>query len=88
VYTSKNTESTATTEDDGFQPYRVRVKISNLNIRKGPGTGFARRRYTGKGIFTIVDEADGGGSSTGWGLLKSYQKNHDGWISLDYCEKL
>jgi len=78
VYTGKNTE----TADEDFTPYRVRVSIDNLNIRRGPGVGFARRGYTGRGIFTIVDEAEG------WGLLKSYESNHDGWISLAYCEKL
>jgi len=78
VYTGKNTEAA----EEGFTPYRVRVKIDDLNIRRGPGTGFARRGYTGRGIFTIVDEAEG------WGLLKSYEANHDGWISLAYCEKL
>lgn len=85
VYTSAG--STDSTEDT-FTPYKVRVKIDDLNIRKGPGTGFARRGCTGKGIFTIVDEAEGVGSAKGWGLLKSYEENADGWVSLDYCAKV
>lgn len=32
-------------------------------------------------------EAEGKGASL-WGLLKSYQKNRDGWISLDYVERV
>lgn len=65
--------------------YRVRVSISNLNIRIGPGTHFAKAgKYTGKGIFTIVQESVGLGSNKGWGKLKSGA----GWISLDYCEKI
>ena len=42
---------------------------------------------TQKGAFTIVEEAEGKGASL-WGLLKSYQKNRDGWISMDYAEKV
>ncbi len=68
-------------------PFRVRVKIDDLNIRKGPGTNYSKRGiYTGKGVFTIVETATGKGSDKGWGLLKSYESARDGWISLDYCE--
>lgn len=64
----------------------VRVKIDDLNIRKGPGTTYVKvGKYTGKGIFTIVDEVVAGESK--WGLLKSYEKNRDGWICLDYAEE-
>lgn len=68
-------------------PYKVRVRINNLRIRKGPGTNYASRGYTGPGIFTIVEEADGQGA-TRWGLLKGFQSNRSGWISLDYTAKL
>ena len=68
-------------------PYKVRVRIDNLRIRKGPGTNYASRGYTGAGIFTIVEEADGPGA-TRWGLLKSYKSKRDGWISLEYAAKL
>lgn len=68
-------------------PYKVRVSIDNLRIRKGPGTNYASRGYTGAGIFTIVEEADGPGA-TRWGLLKSYKSKRNGWISLDYAAKL
>ena len=65
-------------------PYTVRVKTGNLNIRKGPGMNYAATgKYTGSGVFTIVEEKPGSGSSLGWGKLKSGQ----GWISLDYCVK-
>lgn len=65
-----------------FQPYTVRVSISDLRIRKGPGTNYGSRGFTGKGVFTIVAEATGKGASK-WGLLKSYSSKHNGWISLD-----
>lgn len=65
-------------------PYRVRVSINDLNIRKGPGTNYGKTgRYTGKGIFTIVAEADGQGASQ-WGKLKSGA----GWIALNYTERV
>ena len=71
-----------------FQPYLVKVAISDLRIRKGPGTNKAKTgKYTGAGVFTIVEEADGPGASK-WGLLKAYQKNRDGWISLDYVQRV
>ena len=67
-----------------FSPYLVRVSITDLNIRKGPGTNYAKTgKYTGIGTFTIVEEADGQGASR-WGRLKSGA----GWISLDYCTKI
>ncbi len=44
-------------------------------------------RYTGDGIVTVIDEADGVGASR-WGLLKAYREQRDAWISLDYAEKV
>ena len=64
--------------------YRVRVSIKNLNIRKGPGTNYDKTgKYTGVGVFAIIEEAEGSGA-TKWGKLKSGA----GWISLDYVTKL
>ena len=66
-------------------PFLVRVKIRDLNIRTGPGTDHAKTgQYTGIGVFTIVEVADGKGSDAGWGKLKSGA----GWCSLDYCQKI
>lgn len=73
--------------EPAFEPYLVQVTISDLNIRKGPGTNYGRSGYTGKGCFTIVEEADGVGASK-WGLLKSYRSKRDGWISLDYAKRI
>ena len=69
-----------------FTPYSVQVKIKDLYIRKGPGTNYAKGKFTGIGVFTIVDEADGPGA-TKWGLLKSYMEKRNGWISLDFATK-
>ena len=65
-------------------PFTVKVSISDLNIRKGPGTDYAKTgKFTGKGVFTIVEVQSGQGASAGWGRLKSGA----GWISLDYAGK-
>lgn len=65
--------------------YKVRVDIPNLNVRTGPGTQYSKTgTYTGKGVFTIVDEIKGSGSTRGWGKLKSGA----GWISLDFTTKI
>lgn len=63
-------------------PYHVRVKITNLNIRKGPGTNYGATGYIRPGIYTIVAESTGKGAAK-WGKLKSGA----GWISLDYTTK-
>ncbi len=68
--------------------YMVKVSIPDLNIRKGPGTNYARTgKFTGAGVFTIVEEKQGPGASV-WGLLKSCRKNRDGWISLDFAVRI
>ena len=63
-------------------PYLVRVKITNLNIRKGPGTSYGSTGFIKPGVYTIVAESTGAGA-TKWGKLKSGA----GWISLDYATK-
>lgn len=69
-------------------PFMAYVSIEDLNIRKGPGTNYDKSGMTGVGVFTIVEVQNGVGSNSGWGLLKAYQKNRNGWISLDYCKKV
>lgn len=77
IYTSNTTTSAV--------PFLVKVAIPDLNIRKGPGTNYAKTgQFTGIGSFTIVEESSGTGSSTGWGRLKSGA----GWISLDYAARI
>lgn len=76
--------ATVTPTTPAFVPYKVKVDIRNLNIRKGPGTNYGKTgKYTGVGVFTIVEEAKGTGA-TKWGKLKSGA----GWISLDYTKKV
>ena len=64
-------------------PYMVRVSIPDLNIRRGPGTSYPKTgKFTGVGVFTVVEEKDG------WGLLKAYQEGHNGWISLAFTTRM
>ncbi|MBQ3374113.1 MAG: N-acetylmuramoyl-L-alanine amidase [Oscillospiraceae bacterium] len=65
-------------------PFLVRVQISNLNIRTGPGTNYPRTGFTGVGTFTILEVRSGQGSTAGWGRLKSGA----GWISLDFATRI
>lgn len=59
----------------GSTSYTVIINTDVLNIRTGPGTGYALAGTVKRGEkFTIV------GESNGWGQLKSGA----GWISLDY----
>ena len=65
-----------------FNPYTVKVSVTELRIRSGPGTNTAAQGFIQPGVYTIVEEADGPGAKR-WGKLKSGA----GWISLDYATK-
>lgn len=81
---TKYDATVSTASADGC-PFLVRVSINDLNIRKGAGTNYARTgKYTGKGVFTIVEVKSGTGSVKGWGRLKSGA----GWIALDYAARI
>ncbi len=65
---------------ESFVPFKVKVGISYLNIRTGPGTNHSKTgKFTGVGVFTITEVREGQGSVSGWGRLKSGA----GWICLD-----
>lgn len=74
-------------KDDGA-PFKFRVTIPDLRIRKGPGTTYdywkknGSAEHTGENVFTIVDTSEGPGAKM-WGLLKSGEKDRNRWISLD-----
>lgn len=63
----------------------VRIDVSNLRIRTGPGTNYdSTGKYTGQGTFTVTEIQNGTGSKKGWGKLESI----NGWVCLDYVEIL
>lgn len=79
IYTPKTTAPAAPDV-----PFLVRITISNLNIRKGPGTDYDRTQFIPVGVYTIVEVKAGKGSTAGWGRLKSGA----GWISLDFVTRI
>ena len=80
IYTPKTTAPAASAS----VPFLVKVSISDLNIRKGPGTDYDRTQFIPVGIYTIVEVKSGKGSTAGWGRLKSGA----GWVALDYCTRI
>ncbi len=48
----------------------VKVSISDLNIRKGPGADYDRVQFIPIGVYTIMEVRSGKGSSAGWGRLE------------------
>ena len=75
---SKPTTSTPTNSS-----YIVQVTVPALNFREGPGMNYKiKGTIMNKGRYTIVEEKDG------WGLLKSYAKQKNGWICLKYTKKV
>lgn len=78
-------EEKVETKKEENKDFTVRVSITNLNIRKGPGTNYGvTGNFTGRGVFTIVETKTGKGSTKGWGKLKS----GEGWICLDYTTRI
>lgn len=60
-------------------PYKVRIIVDELNIRKGPGKKYDKvNKITDRGVYTIIDVKGN------WGLLRSKA----GWICLNgYTER-
>ena len=59
-------------------PFKVKVAIKDLYIRKGPGTNYQNKGFIKPGVYTII-EVKGD-----WGKLKSGA----GWICLKYANKV
>lgn len=59
--------------------FQVQVSISDLYIRKGPGTNYGKNGFCPKGVYTIVETKSAGGYT--WGRLKSGA----GWIAPGVC---
>ena len=76
--TGKQSAPAKAETDDGL-PFKFKVSIPDLNIRKGPGADYARTgQFTGIGVFTIVEV------SGNWGRLKFGA----GWISLNFATRI
>ena len=66
----------------GTGNFMVQVNISDLYIRKGPGTNYGTNGFCPKGTYTIVETKNSGGHT--WGKLKSGA----GWIALEYAKRV
>ena len=79
------TVETGTEGNSNDLPYHQQ---RNIRSRKKLGTDQEKTgKYTGAGCFTIVAEADGVGASKR-GLLKAYEKERNGWSSLDFVTRI
>ena len=75
-YFGKPAQEPVTITYTDVTPFKVRVKIKDLNIRTGPGTNYSKiGKYVIPGVYTILEEVNG------WGRLKSGL----GWICLKYA---
>lgn len=80
------TGTTSTTAASTSTSFTVKILDDCLNIRKGAGTSYAIvGQIKDHGVYTIVQTVGTVGKAGSWGLLKSYEKNKNGWISLNSC---
>lgn len=79
-YVTKTASSTAeTVADTGTAAnYKVKITISNLNMRLGPGTGYKSKGYIKTGTYTVTK------TSNGWGFIKEAGY----WVCLTYTTKV
>lgn len=68
-------------------PFTVKITISDLYIKRGPGIGYAREKVDGSefikpGVYTITKVQKGGDYY--WGKLKSSTAKSPRWIALEY----
>lgn len=77
-------ESSSPSSSSPSSEYLVTVtSASGLNVRSGPGTNYSIVNVLeAGGAYTIIEEQNG------WGLLKGYKNNRDGWIYLIYTRKI
>ena len=82
--TANNELSNSSSKNLEFQNYCVKINVHALNIRKGPGFNYpVISTIRDSKTYTITSEkSDNDGKI--WGKLKS----QEGWILLDYVEKL
>ena len=58
--------------------YQIKISVTNLNMRTGPGTNYKSKGYINPGTHTVSK------TSNGWGKIKSSGY----WVSLNYTSKV
>ena len=75
--TPANNSGSSTNANGRACPFTVKITADVLNVRKGPGTNYAKTTQVKRNYrYTIV------ATQGNWGKLKSGA----GWICLDYCK--
>lgn len=77
-----NADGSGAEPEDHTKAFEVRVKINDLNIRKGPGTSYDKNGICPPGVYNIVETKAAGGYT--WGRLKSGA----GWIALEHTVRV
>ena len=69
------------------EPYKIKIDIDLLIVRKGPGEEYDEVGTVKKNnAFVIVEEAINKDGEV-WGLLKAFRRERNGWINLKYVCK-
>ena len=69
------------------EPYKIKIDIDLLIVRKGPGEEYDKVGTVKKNnAFVIVEEAINKDGEV-WGLLKAFRRERNGWINLKYVCK-
>jgi len=77
------TATTLFTETAEAKPPQVRVTTQLLNVRSGPGTGYAVVTTVSRGaVLNVLDR------KRGWLLVKYPGGNQSGWISQAYVTRV
>lgn len=83
VAISKNATTTPTiSKTERATPFKIRVSVADLNIRKSPSLNASKHGFIPKGVYTITETKQADGYE--WGKLKS----GTGWIALDFTKRL
>lgn len=81
-YCTRLTDADGAGMEDDTKAFEVMVEISDLNIRKGPGTSYEKNGICPAGVYQIVETKAAEGYT--WGRLKSGA----GWIALEYTKSV
>ena len=69
------------------EPYKIKIDIDLLIVRKGPGEEYDEVGTVKKNnAFVIVEEAMNKDGEV-WGVLKAFRRERNGWINLKYVCK-
>lgn len=83
--TYKDKDKVKKEEVNNSETFKVKIIVDELNVRKGNSTKYEVVTVVKKNeVYTIVETKDG------WGLLKSYAKDKNGWININerYIKKI